>query len=66
MRESLRWLGHFADEGWQIVNIVLLGPPSRAEKKANCPQMGWEGVVRKERLKGNWSFLGGCKEGGFE
>ena len=27
---------------------------------------GSGGKKSKERFKGNWNFLGGCKEGGFE
>ena len=65
MEGRLRWLGHILqmkDEG--LPKIVLFGQPSRAKQKAGRPRLGWEDVIK--RFKGNGSFLGGCKKGGFE
>ena len=32
----------------RLPNIVLFSPPSRAKRKAGCPRLGWEDVIKKD------------------
>ena len=31
----------------RLPNILLVGQPSRTKRKASCPWMGWEDIIRK-------------------
>jgi hypothetical protein len=49
MRERLRWLGHvlrMKDD--RLPNIVLVGQPSRAKRKAGYVRLGWKDVAIKD------------------
>ena len=49
----------------RLPKIVLVGQLSRDEWKAGRPPNG-VGGYRKEEIRGNENFLGGCKEGDFK
>ena len=65
MRERLRWIGHvlwMEKDRWP--KIVFFGQPSKAKRKAGCPRLGWEDIVKKLREMGN--SYEDAKRGGFE
>ena len=52
MTERLRWLGHVLQMKDDILSkIVLFGQPSRAKRKAGCPRLRLEDVIKKDLKK---------------
>ena len=57
--ERLKWLRHvlrMKDD--RLSKIVLFGRPSRAKRKADCPRLGSENVVRKDLKQLGTSWVG--------
>ena len=52
MKERLRWLGHVLQvKDHKSSKLFLVGQPSKANRKAGHPQMGWEYVVWEDLVE---------------
>ena len=60
MKERLRWVKHvvWMKDG-KLLKIVLFGQPSRAERKAGRPRLGWEDAIKKDskELGTSWEVV---------
>ena len=63
MKERLGWLGHVLRmKDNRLPNIVLFGQPSRANRKAGLPLLGWEDVIKKDLKEMETSWEGVKRE----
>ena len=59
MKERLRWLGHVLRmKDVRLPQTVLIGQPSGATLKAECPRLVWEDIINKELKEMGTSWEG--------